>query len=100
MSNTDATRCTCVVEDDGDVESGPHLSIDYDERCVIHGREAKPDEWAEADKAWPAAGECVICGEMVIVGRDAAEMHNPGRPEEEGGVVHASCGTAKGWEVS
>jgi len=47
---------------------------------------------------------CVIC-EEVITKRDQeignyAEMHNPDNPEEGGGVVHAECGLARGWEIS
>jgi len=42
-------ECTCHVYDDGDGESGPHLSITYDENCPQHGRFADPEGWAEAD---------------------------------------------------
>ena len=45
-------------------------------------------------------GECVICGETVTMNDSPAEMHDPANPEERGGVVHAECGIAKGWEVS
>lgn len=51
-------------------------------------------------------GECVICGEHVLDG-GAAEMHDAAMlndpdlwSEAEGGLVHAECGLAKGWEVS
>jgi RNA polymerase subunit RPABC4/transcription elongation factor Spt4 len=42
--------CTCHFEDVGDAENGPRLSMDPDEACPNHGREAMPDEWAEGDR--------------------------------------------------
>lgn len=49
-------------------------------------------------------GPCALCGEPVkkdsSEGNGPAEMHDPDRPEERGGIVHADCGLASGWEVS
>jgi hypothetical protein len=46
----DGQLCTCEVEDDGDGESGPHLSlVELDEACPVHGRAADPDGWAESE---------------------------------------------------
>ena len=42
--------CTCHVEDVGDGESGPLLSVSHDENCPDHGRFADPEGWAEADR--------------------------------------------------
>lgn len=39
--------CTCSFEDDGDGESGPHLVMDADEDCPVHGRAADPQAWDE-----------------------------------------------------
>jgi hypothetical protein len=42
--------CTCTVEDDGDPENGPHLTIaEVDESCPTHGRKANPQAWIESD---------------------------------------------------
>jgi hypothetical protein len=44
--------CSCELEEDGDGESGPHLSlVSRDEACPIHGREAEPELWAEDERA-------------------------------------------------
>jgi hypothetical protein len=40
------TPGTCTLEDDGDGESGPHLSVDLNEDCPTHGRGTA---WAEAN---------------------------------------------------
>jgi hypothetical protein len=42
--------CCCEWADDGDAESGPSPYIsEPDETCPIHGREADPEGWAEAE---------------------------------------------------
>ena len=52
-------------------------------------------------------GDCVICGEAVVTGPEMAEMYEPADPDrslvvdrERSGLVHASCGTSRGWEVA
>lgn len=45
---TEQFACSCAMEDDGDAENGPHLSItEPDENCPQHGREADPAAWDE-----------------------------------------------------
>lgn len=39
------STCTCNMYDDGNGESGPHLCVEWDERCPQHGREAEPEKW-------------------------------------------------------
>lgn len=51
MTTSTEHTCTCEVEDIGDAENGPRLSITPDEACPMHGRDADPEGWAEAD-AW------------------------------------------------
>lgn len=47
------------------------------------------------------ARRCVLCGtDAYDGGSGPAEMHDPQDPEEQGGLVHADCGLARGWEIS
>lgn len=43
-------QCTCVLSDDGDGESGPHLSIEHVVDCPQHGRDAQPELWTDVDE--------------------------------------------------
>jgi len=49
---------------------------------------------------------CEICEEPLEEGQEMAEMHEPKLHDHElysearAGVVHASCGTEAGWEIS
>jgi hypothetical protein len=40
-----AMLCTCECEDTGNGESGPFLSVYYDEACLVHGIKAQPEQW-------------------------------------------------------
>jgi hypothetical protein len=83
------------MEDDGDGESGPHLSVWL-------------EDFPMGTKVEEQVEPCAICGEPVRPSDDdAAEMHDASMlsdpemfSEAEGGIVHAECGIAKGWQVS
>lgn len=49
VAEFNAPKCSCSVEEDGDGENGPHLSIDRDVLCPQHGRKADPAYWTEQD---------------------------------------------------
>ena len=53
MTLHEGHKCTCTYSDDGDGESGPCLSVDYDEACPLHGREADPEGWMHGREADP-----------------------------------------------
>lgn len=58
--------CSCEVEDDGDVESGPHISIvDPSRTCDLHG-ENGPEGFEWDLHGCPCGGNCgCACSENV-----------------------------------